>query len=307
MCHDITVFPEKGLAVGACSGNGILLDIRDAAHPKRIAEVSDPNFAYWHSATFNNDATKVLFTDEWGGGTSPRCRATDKPTWGADAIYTLADGKLTPGSFYKMPAAQTEQENCVAHNGSMIPVPGRDIIVQGWYQGGLALIDFTDPTHPVEVGFFDRGPIDSAKAVLGGFWSAYWYNGHIIGSEIARGLDLLKLSPSKLLSKNEIAAAEAVRLEQFNPQMQPRFVWPASFAVARAYIDQLTRNRGLRGARLAQVAAALTRAEKLEGEARRAALGSLATQLEKDATRATDRSRVTKLAEVVADLARTSL
>ena len=304
MCHDITVFPEVGLAAGACSGNGILLDIRDPAHPKRITEVSDPNFAYWHSATFNNDASKVIFTDEWGGGTSPRCRATDKPTWGADAIYSLSNGKLTPGSFYKMPAAQTEQENCVAHNGSIIPVPGRDIIVQGWYQGGLALIDFTDPAHPVEVGFFDRGPIDSAKAVLGGFWSAYWYNGHVIGSEIARGLDLLKLAPSKLLSKNEIAAAESVQLEQFNPQLQPKFVWAPSFAVARSYLDQLTRSRGLRSARLAAVTAGLARAEKLEGEARRTALTKLAAGIEKDVAGASDKARVSKLAAVVGELAR---
>ncbi len=304
MCHDITVFPEMGLGAGACSGNGILLDIRDAANPKRIAEVSDPNFAYWHSATFNNDATKILFTDEWGGGTSPRCRVTDKPTWGADAIYTLDQGKLTPASFFKMPAAQTDQENCVAHNGSMIPVPGRDIMVQAWYQGGLALVDFTDAANPIEVGFFDRGPVAADKAVLGGHWSAYWYNGYIVGSEIARGLDLLKLRPGRLLSKNEIAAAESVRLEQFNPQLQPKFVWPASFVVARAYLDQLARNKGLRAARLTRITADLARAERLGGEARQAALVKLVGQLEKDAEGAADSSRVRKLAAVVSDLAK---
>ena len=303
MCHDITVFPEMGLGAGACSGNGILLDIRDPANPKRIAEVSDPNFAYWHSATFNNDASKVLFTDEWGGGTSPRCRVTDKPTWGADAIYTLTDGKLAAGSFYKMPAAQTEQENCVAHNGSLIPVPGRDIMVQAWYQGGLSLVDFTDAAHPVEVGFFDRGPIDSGKAVLGGFWSAYWYNGYIVGSEIARGLDLLKLKPGKLLSKNEIAAAESVHMDRFNPQLQTKLVWPASFVVARAYLDQLVRNNGLRAARTAKITTDLARAERLEGAKRQAALTALAGQLEKDADRAADAARVRKLAAVVSDLA----
>jgi len=303
MCHDITVFPEMGLGAGACSGNGILLDIRDVANPKRIAEVSDPNFAYWHSATFNNDASKVLFTDEWGGGTSPRCRATDKPTWGADAIYTLADGKLTQQSFFKLPAAQTEQENCVAHNGSMIPVPGRDIMVQAWYQGGLALVDFTDPAHPVEVGFFDRGPVSAEKAVLGGHWSAYWYNGYIIGSEIARGLDLLRLKPGRMLSKNEIAAAESVRLEQFNPQLQPKFTWPASFVVARAYLDQLVRNRGLSVARTTRIAADLARAENLAGEARQTALTALATRLERDAAGAADGARVRKLAAVVTEMA----
>ncbi len=304
MCHDITVFPEMGLGAGACSGNGILLDIRDVANPKRITEVSDPNFAYWHSATFNNDATTILFTDEWGGGTSPRCRATDKPTWGANAIYSLDQGKLAARSFFKIPAAQTEQENCVAHNGSMIPIPGRDIMVQAWYQGGLALVDFTDPANPIEVGFFDRGPVAADKAVLAGFWSAYWYNGYIIGSEIARGLDLLKLRPGRLLSKNEIAAAESVRLDQFNPQLQPKFVWPASFVVARAYLDQLVRNRGLRAARTTRITADLARAERLGGEARQAALVKLAGQLEKDAEGARDAGRVRKLAAVVSDLAK---
>ena len=304
MCHDITVYPEMGLGAGACSGNGILLDIRDPAHPKRITEVSDPNFAYWHSASFNNDATKVLFTDEWGGGTSPRCRATDKPTWGADAIYTLTDGRLAPGSFFKMPAPQTEQENCVAHNGSLIPVPGRDIMVQAWYQGGLSLVDFTDAAHPVEVGFFDRGPVDSSKAVLGGYWSAYWYNGYVVGSEIARGLDLLKLKPGKLLSKNEIAAAESVRMERFNPQMQTKLVWPASFVVARAYLDQLVRNRGLKATEIARTRADLARAERLDGTRRQAVLANVAARLDLAAERAADAVRVRKLAAVVADLAK---
>ncbi|MBM4186844.1 MAG: hypothetical protein FJ206_05960 [Gemmatimonadetes bacterium] len=304
MCHDITVYPEMGLAAGACSGNGILLDIRDAARPKRIAEVADPNFAYWHSATFNNDASTVLFTDEWGGGMAPRCRATDKPTWGANAIYTLRDGKLEPASFWKIPAAQSETENCVAHNGSMIPVPGRDIMVQGWYQGGLALIDFTNPAKPVEIGFFDRGPISAEKMSMGGHWSAYWYNGYVVGSEIARGLDLLKLRPGPLLSRNEIAAAESVRMGQFNAQLQEKFVWPPSFAVARSYLDQLVRNRGLGAARTSRIATALTRAERLQGEERRAALERLVPQIEADAERAADGDRVRKLAAAVADLAK---
>jgi hypothetical protein len=303
MCHDITVYPDLGLGAGACSGNGILLDIRDPVRPKRIAEVSDPNFAYWHSATFNNDASTVLFTDEWGGGTSPRCRATDKPTWGANAIYTLRDGKLAPASFWKLPAAQTEQENCVAHNGSLIPVPGRDIMVQAWYQGGLALVDFTNPAKPVEIGFFDRGPVAADKPVLGGFWSAYWYNGYIVGSEIARGLDMLRLKPGPLLSKNEIEAAESVRFEQFNPQLQPRLVWPASFAVARSYLDQLVRNRGLAATRSTRIAADLARAERLHGADRQAALAKLAAQVEKDGVRARDAERVKKLAAVLTELA----
>ena len=304
MCHDIIVYPAKGMGAGACSGNGILIDIRDAAHPKRITEVSDPNFAYWHSANFNNDATTLLFTDEWGGGVAPRCRATDRPTWGADAIYSLESGKLTPRSFYKMSAPQTEQENCVAHNGSMIPVPGRDIIAQGWYQGGLALIDITNPAKPVEIGFFDRGPVSGEKLAMGGEWAAYWYNGFVVGSEIARGLDLLRLKPTPLLSRNEIEAAESARVEQLNPQHQEPFVWPASFAVARSYVDQLVRNRGLAVARTGRIAAGLNRAEKLAGADRRAALERLAGEIERDAERAADAARVRKLAGAVADLAK---
>ena len=210
-CHDITVFPEIGLAAGACAGNGILLDISDPVNPVRLDQVSDKNFAYWHSATFNNDGSKVIFTDEWGGGTRPRCRATDPPTWGADAIFDIVDRKMRFGGYYKMPAPQTDQENCVAHNGSLIPVPGRDIMVQAWYQGGMSVFDFTDSTKPVEIAYFDRGPIDAKQLITGGYWSTYWYNGHIYGSEIARGLDVFKLMPSEHLSQNEIDAATLVR------------------------------------------------------------------------------------------------
>src|SRR6516225_12346523 len=206
-CHDITVFPEVGLAAGACSGNGLLLDISDPKNPKRLDVASDKNFAYWHSAPFNNDGTKVIFTDEWGGGTRPRCRATDPITWGADAIFDIVDRKLKFEGYYKMPAPQTEQENCVAHNGSLIPIPGRDIMVQGWYQGGVSVFDFTDPAHAKEIAFFDRGPLDAKELYTGGYWSAYWYNGHIYGSEIARGLDIFKLTPSEYLSQSEIDAA----------------------------------------------------------------------------------------------------
>ena len=218
------MFPEVGLAAGACSGNGILLDISDPVKPVRVDQVVDKNFAYWHSATFNNDGTKVIFTDEWGGGTRPRCRATDPPTWGADAIFDIVDRKLQFASYYKLPAPQTEVENCVAHNGSIIPVPGRDIMVQGWYQGGITVFDFTDSTKPVEIAFFDRGPVDATRLITAGHWSAYWYNGAIYGAEIARGLDVLRLKASEYLSQNEIEAANAVRLSEFNPQQQPRIV-----------------------------------------------------------------------------------
>ncbi|MEE8524297.1 MAG: DUF305 domain-containing protein, partial [Thermoanaerobaculia bacterium] len=206
-CHDITVFPELGIAAGACSGNGILFDISDPLNPKRIDEVVDKGFAYWHSATFNNDGTKIIFTDEWGGGSRPRCRAYDPLTWGADAIYDIVDGKLEFRAYYKMPAPQLEQENCVAHNGSIVPVPGRDIFVQAWYQGGISVIDFTDSANPVEIAYFDRGPIDEERLVTGGFWSAYWYKGRIYGTEIIRGLDVFELVPSEYLSVNEVVAA----------------------------------------------------------------------------------------------------
>ncbi len=169
-CHDITVYPSAGYAAGACSGYGLLLNIKDPTHPVRLQAVADSNFSFWHSATFTNDASKLLFTDEWGGGTQPKCRATDPIDWGADAIFTLTDNTLTHTGYYKMPAAQTEEENCVAHNGNLVPVPGRDIMVQGWYQGGVSVFDFTDPAHPKEIAYFDRGPIDSTKLVLGGYW-----------------------------------------------------------------------------------------------------------------------------------------
>src|SRR5438876_3652692 len=242
-CHDITVYPEIGLAAGACSGNGILLDISDPVHPVRLDAVADRNFAYWHSATFNNDGTKVIFTDEWGGGLRPRCRATDPPTWGADAIFDIVDRKMRFGGYFKMPAAQTEQENCVAHNGSLVPVPGRDIMVQAWYQGGISVFDFTDAAKPVEIAFFDRGPIDAKNMHGGGFWSTYWYNGSIYGSELTRGVDVFKLKPSEYLSQNEIDAATLIRNEELNTQLQTKIVWPASSVVALAYVDQLARGK----------------------------------------------------------------
>jgi len=302
-CHDITTYMEIGLAAGACSGNGILLDIRDPANPKRIDEVLDPNFAYWHSATFSNAGDKVVYTDEWGGGTQPRCQATDKPEWGADAIFTLTNRKLHPEGYFKMPAAQTATENCVAHNGSLIPVPGRDIMVQAWYQGGVSVFDFTDPAHPKEIAFFDRGPMSDSVLTLGGYWSAYWYNGHIVGSEIGRGLDVFELLPSEYLSKDEIAAAKLVHLDRLNVQQQQKIVWPASFTVARAYLDQLTRNDGLRRSWAAPIRSELARAEKLKGTAQRAALTRLATRLDADAKTAGDSTRVSALAGAVRDLA----
>jgi hypothetical protein len=302
-CHDITVYPAIGLAAGACAGYGIILDIRHPADPRRIAAISDSNFSFWHSATFSNDGRKVLFTDEWGGGLQPRCRATDRKEWGADAIFTLADSTLRFQSYYKMPAAQAETENCVAHNGSLVPVPGRDIMVQGWYQGGISVFDWTDPAHPKEIAFFDRGPMDSTKLEGAGSWSAYWYNGHIVSSEIARGLDILDLEPSGMLTQNEIDAAKLVRLDQLNVQDQPRLVWPASFVVARAYLDQLGRSGGLAAERVATARTSLARAERLSGAARRNALSRLAQSLDGEAATASDRTKVRTLATTVRELA----
>jgi uncharacterized protein (DUF305 family) len=241
-CHDITVFPSLNLAAGACSGNGILFDISEPRSPQRLDVATDTGFAYWHSATFNNDGTKVLFTDEWGGGSRPRCRAYDPLDWGADAIYDIVDGKLVFQSHFKMPAPQSETENCVAHNGSIVPVPGRDIFVQAWYQGGLSVIDFTDSRNPIEIAYFDRGPIDDEDLVTGGYWSTYWYQGRIYGTEIIRGIDVFALAPSEYLSANEIAAAEiANQGGVFNPQQQYPVTWPAEPVIALAYLDQLIR------------------------------------------------------------------
>ena len=243
-CHDITVFPTLNLAAGACSGNGILFDITDPIAPKRIDAVTDTGFAYWHSATFNNDGSKVLFTDEWGGGSQPRCRAFDPLNWGADAFYDIEGEKLVFKSHYKLPAPQLKTENCVAHNGSIIPVPGRDLFAQAWYQGGLSIIDFTDSAHPFEIAYFDRGPIDSEDLVTGGYWSTYWYRGFIYGTEIIRGIDVFALTPSEFLSQNEIDAAQlAEQGDVFNPQQQFPITWPAEPVVAKAYLDQLIRSR----------------------------------------------------------------
>jgi hypothetical protein len=304
-CHDITVFPEVGLAAGACAGNGILLDISDPASPVRIDQVVDKAFSFWHSATFNNDGTKVIFTDEWGGGTRARCRAVDPPTWGGNAIFDIVDRKLQFRSYYKMPAPQTEQENCVAHNGSIIPVPGRDIMVQGWYQGGLSVFDFTDSSNPVEIAFFDRGPIDGERLITGGYWSVYWYNGNIYGSEIARGLDVFRLRPSEYLSSNEIAAASLVNQTEFNAQQQTRIVWPATTVVARAYLDQLNRDRAIERSRTDAVRSAMDRADRARNERDRAAaadqLYALALQLDTDrvGVAQVDARRLRALADVI--------
>lgn len=284
-CHDITVYSSVGLAAGACSGNGLLLDVHDPSHPVRIDAVSDPNYAFWHSATFNNAGTKVLFTDEWGGGGQPRCRETDPMNWGADAIFELRNGKLKLASYYKMPAPQTELENCVAHNGSLVPIPGRDIFVQAWYQGGVSMMDFTDASHPFEIAYFDRGPLDAEKHGLGGYWSVYWYNGYIYGSEIARGVDVFKMIPSKFITQNEIDAANQVHFDILNVQNQPKIVWPQNFVVARAYIDQLGRGSSLASGKIAELSALIAKVDVAQPDPKDIAqLKAAGASLEKDAS-----------------------
>ena len=274
-CHDITLYPEIGLAGGACEGYGMLLDINDPVNPVRIDAVADSNFSYWHSATFNNDGSNILFTDEWGGGGGPKCRDTDPMEWGANAYFTIGeDQTMDFKSYYKLPVPQTDEENCVAHNGSLIPIPGRDIFVQAWYQGGISITDWTDPNNVVEIAYHDRGPVNAERMQMGGSWSVYWYNGLIISSEIARGLDIFELIPSEHLTANEIAASNTVQLHELNAQGQPMFTWPKSFALARAHLDQAERS----GSMTADEIAAM-RAQLDEAEASSDALNSVLDQL----------------------------
>lgn len=307
-CHDITAYPGIGLAGGACSGNGILLDITDPTNPQRIAEVADPNFAYWHSATFNNDGDVVVFTDEWGGGSAPRCRASDPATWGANAIFRIGEGgQMELAGYYKLPVPQTETENCVAHNGSIIPVPGRDIMAQAWYQGGLSLMDFTDPENPFEIAFFDRGPLSIESLFTGGYWSTYWYNGRLYGAEISRGIDVFRLTPSEHLSEAEIAAAEMIQMNEFNAQLQPKVEWPAAVPVAQAYLDQMVRSNRILNDRAAEIQRVLN--AQAAGRASASQLNSLALTLEADAIQIRagelggDAERMEKIAEVLRGLA----
>jgi hypothetical protein len=302
-CHDITVYPEIGLAGGACEGYGLLLDISDPVNPRRIDAVSDSNFSYWHSATFNNDGSKVLFGDEWGGGGQPKCRALDPKEWGANALFSIENRRMRMRSYYKLPAVQTSYENCVAHNGSLIPIPGRDVMVQSWYQGGISVFDWTDIDNPVEIAFFDRGPADATRMGAGGTWSVYWYNGAIVSSEIARGLDILELTPSSHLTQNEIDAANTVRLEYLNAQGQPKFTWPPSYALSRAYVDQLERSNGLNNGRITAIRQALASAERMGSSEQRGALNALATELDRDAQNSRDAGKVRMLATTLRNLA----
>jgi hypothetical protein len=291
------------LAGGACGGYGLLLDIRDVANPVRLDAAADTSFSLWHSATFSNDGTKILFSDEWGGGSAPRCRATDHPEWGADALFTIEDGNMVFHSYYKMLAAQTEEENCVAHNGSMIPIPGRDVMVQAWYQGGISIFDWTDVANPTEIAYFDRGPVSLTERGNGGSWSVYWYNGVIVSSEIARGLDVFELTPSGSISQNEIDAAKTVVMAEFNAQEQQHFDWPPTFVLNYAYLDQLQRSGGLSAARLAEVRGELGRIEGMNAGQRSGPLGELARALAADVSGSSDSAKVRMLAGGVRALA----
>ncbi len=299
-CHDITVYSAIGLAAGACEGNGILLDIKDPANPKRVDAVNDVNYSYWHSASFSNDGKKVVFTDEWGGGLGARCRANDPNVWGADSIFDINANKLKFANYYKMPSAQGDTENCVAHNGSLVPVPGRDIMVQAWYQGGISVMDFTDTSHPMEIAYFDRGPIDPKMLVLGGSWSAYWYNGRIYSSEISRGLDIFELTPTKDLTQNEIDAAKSVQVSELNVQNQQKIEWSRKLVVAKAYIDQLERSQGMAAADVASLRQAITKAESSKSDLKK--LNKLAPSVEQNAgtaKNAGDSARLTALAAIL--------
>ena len=301
-CHDITAYPALGLAGGACGGYGLLLDIREVAHPIRIDAAADLNMSFWHSATFSNDGKKILFSDEWGGGSQPRCRDTDKYEWGANALFALENGKMTFKSYYKMPAVQTSTENCVAHNGSLLPIPGRDVMVQGWYQGGISVFDWTDVSNPKEIAYFDRGPVNPDRLISGGSWSVYWYNGLIVSSEIARGLDIFELVPSPLVTQNELDAAKTVQFEYLNAQEQQKMVWPPSFALARAYVDQIERANGLTPARIKSLRADLQAAEAATGTARRNALAKIASVLKGEAASSGDAAKVGMLATTITEL-----
>jgi hypothetical protein len=320
-CHDVSAYPAMHLLAGACGSYGLLVDISNPEKPVRLDAAADTNFSLWHTAVFSNDASKVVFTDEWGGGTSPNCQATNMMEMGGNTTLTIGkDHKLKQHAYFKIPSAQSPQENCVSHNGGLVPVPGRDIMVQGWYQGGVDMIDFTDPDHPFEMAYFDRGPVDAppapgdttngavsrSRGTIGGSWGAYYYNGLVYSSELARGLDVLELLPSDKISANELAAAKLVRLSELNPQSQPHIVWPAAFPVVRSYLDQLVRGNGLSAARTSAIDKALTAAERQSGAARGRALSSLAGQVEGDVKGASDGTRVKTMAGAIRALAAVS-
>ena len=324
-CHDVTAYPAMNLLAASCSTHSILVDISNPEKPFRINALADTNnFQGRHTAAFSNDGKKLIQTDEWGGGTGPMCQASSMIELGGNTVITL-DGtkKQTQRAYFKLPSAQAAEENCVSHNGGIIPVPGRDLYVQGWYQGGISIMDFTSADSAFEVGYFDRGSIDpprpvdvpSAAAagmnpnvrgggnVIGGSWGAYYWNGLVFSSELDRGMDILELTPSAELTANEIAAAKLVRFEEYNPQSQPKMTWPPAFVVVRSYLDQLVRGQGLASSRTTAIDAALTAAEQQSGAGRASALRTLATQVDRDMSGAKDGARVRAMAGEIRRLA----
>ena len=334
-CHDVTAYPAMHLLAAACSSHSIMVDISNPEKPVRLSAITDTNnFQGRHTAGFSNDGKKIIMTDEWGGGTGPMCQAGSIMELGGNTIISLSQDakKQTQRAYFKLPAAQSAEENCVSHNGGIIPVPGRDLYVQGWYQGGVDIMDFTDANHPTEIGYFDRGsidpppPSDTARGVelpgavaagrggaaarsrgtIGGSWGAYYWNGMIYSSELDRGFDIFELTPSARLSANEIAAAKLVTLKEFNPQSQPKYVWPAAFPVVRSYLDQLVRNDGLSSDKTSAIAKSLDAAEKQSGAARGTALTALAKQVDGFASGAKDAARVRMLSGEIKRLAAAS-
>jgi hypothetical protein len=325
-CHDVTAYPAMNLLAASCSTHSIVVDISNPEKPVRLDALTDTNnFQGRHTAAFSNDGKKLIQTDEWGGGTGPMCQASSMIELGGNTVITLdAKKKQTQRAYFKLPSAQSAEENCVSHNGGIIPVPGRDLYVQGWYQGGVNIMDFTNPDSAIEIGYFDRGSIDPPKGAdvpqppagtpavrgggntIGGSWGAYYWNGLIFSSELDRGMDILELTPSAQLSANEIAAAKLVRFDAYNPQSQPKMTWPPAFVVVRSYLDQLVRNGGLASERTAAISSALDIAEMKGGAARAAALNALAQQVDRDVAGARDGARVRTMAGEIRRLAAAS-
>lgn len=325
-CHDVTAYPELNMLAASCSTHSIMVDISNPEKPFRIDALSDTNnFQGRHTAAFSNDGKKLIQTDEWGGGTGPMCQASSMIELGGNTVITLdAKKKQAQRAYFKIPSAQAAEENCVSHNGGIIPVPGRDLYVQGWYQGGISIMDFTDADKAFEVGYFDRGsitpprPVDVPAAAaanpavrgggnaIGGSWGAYYWNGLIFSSELDRGMDILELTPSAELTANEIAAAKLVTFTEYNPQSQPKMTWPPAFVVVRSYLDQLVRGNGLAADRTSAIASALDAAEMKSGLARSSALRALAVQVDGDAKSAKDGARVRTMAGEIRRLATAS-
>jgi hypothetical protein len=218
-CHDINAYPAKGLAVAACRGDGLLLSIADPMNPVVLQRVRDANVAFWHSGIFNNDATAVVFQDELGDGFINTCSPAFGGDRGADAIWSLTDGTLEHRSYFKIPREQSDLEKCVAHSGGLIPVPGRFIIAQAWLEGGVSVIDLTDPAAPTELTSFDRPSYGYSMDFTAGIWSVYFYNGYLFASDMYDGLEVLRLTDPLFADAARYTAGD------LNPSTQPQYAW----------------------------------------------------------------------------------